>query len=205
MKTLQTTIIVLVALIALFTVACGDSEEETVVEPTPEPTVAPTPAPPTPVPPTPTPEPVMAPADSTDGDAMAMTFDVPEFGPETTGMDVAQALFSEEEIACIQSTLGPEASAAVLSTNVLDPEAAGSTVVFGECLGPESAVTLFLAGFQGAAGGALSESTLNCIGNAVAPHYEVLFAEELDPAVMFSFIPCLSPEEMAALQSLAPQ
>ena len=203
---MRTTLMVLVALVALLAIACGDSEEAAVVEPTPEPTVAPTPEP-TPVPPTPTPEPVTAPADSTDamGSSGDMTFTVPDFGPETTGMDVAEALLSEEEIGCIQSTLGPEASAALLTANVLDPAAAGSTAVFGECLTQENSVTLFLAGFQGATGGALSEETLNCIGNAVAPHHTILFAEELDPAVVFGFLPCLSPDEMAALQSLAPQ
>ena len=201
---MRTTLMVLVALVALLAIACGDSEEAAVVEPTPEPTVAPTA---TPVPPTPTPEPVMAPADSTDamGSSDDMTFTVPDFGPETTGMDVAEALLSPEEIACVQSTLGPEASAALLAANVLDPAAAGSTAVFGECLTQENSVTLFLAGFQGATGGALSEETLNCIGNAVAPHHTILFAEELDPAVVFGLLPCLSPDEMAALQTLAPQ
>ncbi len=205
MKTLRTTIIVLVALVALLAVACGDSEEETVVEPTPEPTVAPTPVPPTPVPPTPTSEPVMAPADSTDGDATAMTFDVPDFGPETTGQEIADAFFSPEEISCITTAIGPEGVQALLGANVLDPAAQGSTEVFGECLTQENSVTLFLAGFKAAAGGAFDEDTLNCIGNAIAPNYKALFAAETDPAVMFGILPCLSPEQMTALSGLAPQ
>lgn len=213
MKTLRTVMIVLVALVALLAVACGDTEEETVVEPTPEPTVAPTPVPPTPVPPTPvppTPEPATD-ASSTPGtddmptEAMAMTFDVPEFGPETTGQDVADALFSPEEITCITSALGPEGSQALLEAKVLDPAAQGSTMVFGECLTQENSVVLFLAGFNAAAGGMLGEDTLSCVGNAIAPHYKVLFAGETDPSVMFGILPCLSPEEMTALQGLAPQ
>ena len=214
MKTLRTTIMVLVAVVALLAVACGDSEEETVVEPTPEPTVAPTPVPPTPVPPTPEPEPTAEPA--TDGvpstgtgdmptDAMAMTFDVPDFGPETTGQEIADAFFSPEEISCITTAMGPEGVQALLAANVLDPAAQGSTEVFGECLTQENSVTLFLAGFKAAAGGTLDEDTLNCVGNAIAPNYKVLFAGETDPAVMFGILPCLSPEQMTALSGLAPQ
>ena len=132
-----------------------------------------------------------------------MTFTVPDFSAETTGMEVAEALFTQEEQGCIRAALGDEAAAALLSSKVLDPAVAGSTAVFGECLSQETSVTLFLAGVKAVAGGALSESTLNCIGNAVAPNYAVLFTEELDPVVMFSFIPCLSPEELAALTALA--
>ncbi len=207
-NTLRTTLVVLVALVALIAVACGDSSEETVVEPTPEPTVAPTPIPPTPepTPVTPMPEPqTETGTGDTQTDAMVMTFDVPEFGPETTGMDVAEALLSPEEIACVQSTLGPEASAALLAANVLDPTMAGTTDVFGECLTQENSVTLFLAGLQGVAGGTLSEETLNCAGNAAAPYHTDLFAEETPPAVTFGVLPCLSPEEMEALLSAAPQ
>ena len=211
MNILRTTLLALFVMVALLAVACGDSEDAAVVEPTPVPTVAPPPTPePTPVPPTPTPEPVMVPADSTDGAGTApaagsMTFNVPNFGPETTGMDVAEALLSAEEIACVQSTLGPEASAALLAANVLDPAAAGSTEVFGECLTQENSVTLFLAGLQGVAGGTLSEETLNCAGNAVAPYHTVLFAAETPPEVTFGVLPCLSPEEMEALMSAAQQ
>jgi hypothetical protein len=200
-------ILVLIALFALFAVACGDSEEDTVVDPTPEPTVAPTSTPePTPEP-TATPEPPPAPDAPTAPvapDAPAKTYDVPDFGPETTGQDIADALFSPEEITCITSALGPEGSQALLEANVLDPAAQGSTGVFGECLTEENSVVLFLAGFKAASGGALGEDTLNCVGNAIAPHYKVLFAGETDPAVMFGILPCLSPEEMTALQSMAP-
>lgn len=195
---LRTTLPTLLVLVALLAVACGDSGEDAAPDPTPEPTVAPTPEP------TPIPQ-VTAPAADAQAGAAAMTFDVPEFTTETTGMEVAEALLSQEELDCVQSSLGPEASAALLSSNVLVPEAAGATGVFGECLSQENSVTVFLAGMQAATGGALSESTLNCIGNGVAPHHAVLFTEELDPAVMFALLPCLQPEEIAALQTLAPQ
>ena len=195
-KFLPTALIVLVALIALMAMACGGDDPE----PTPEPAPTATP-PPTPTPPTPTPEPTPVPeADAAPG-APAMTFTVPDYSAETTGMEVAEALFSEEEMSCIQSALGPEASAALLTANVLDPAAQGSTAVFGECLTQENSVTLFLAGFKAATGDTLNDETLNCIGNAVAPHHAVLFAEELSPEVMFSFLSCLSPEQMAAMQA----
>ena len=199
MKTLQTTVLVLIALVAMLAVAaCGSDEPE----PTPVPTVAPTATPeptatPTPEPPPP-PE---APSAPTAPDAPAMTFTVPDYTAETTGMEVAEALFSEEEMSCIQNALGPEASAALLTANVVDPEAQGSTAVFGECLTQQNSVTLFLAGFKSATGGLLDEESLNCIGNAVAPYHAVLFAEELAPEVMFSFLSCLSPEQLAAMQA----
>lgn len=202
-KFLRTTLIALVACAALLAVACG-SEEAAEVEPAPEPTVAPTPVPPTPTPePTPEPEPTTAPV-TAPAPSAAMTFDVPDFGPETTGQDVADALFSPEEVSCITTALGPEGSQALLEANVLDPARQGTTEVFNECLTQENAVVIFLAALKASAGGQMGEDTLNCVGNAIAPHYEVLFAGETDPAVMFGILPCLSPEEMAALASLAP-
>ena len=205
MKTLRTTIIVLVALVALLAVACGDSEEEMVVEPTPEPTVAPTPAPPTPVPPTPTPEPVMAPADSTDGDATAMTFDVPDLGLDATGQDIVDQVLSEEETACVRAAVGEQAYAGMLQMPVLDPSAeVTGGAVLGPCLSKESAIVFFLIGFNAVTGGTIADETLNCIGNGLLPLDVDILAAEPDPSVMFAFVPCLSPEEMQALSSLAP-
>ena len=138
-------------------------------------------------------------------DAMDMTFEVPGFGPDTTGQDVAEALLSQEEVACVTSALGPEATQELLTMKVLDPAAAGATAVFGECLTQENSVSLFLAGFKGVLGGEMSDDTANCIGNSVWPHHKILFEETLDPSVVFGFIPCLSPDEMTALQALLPQ
>lgn len=209
MRTLRTTFLALFVVVALLAVACGDSEEDTVVEPTPEPTVAPTPIP-TPVPPTPVPPTAVPAAADTMTDTPAvepgsMTFDVPDLPPDVTGQQVVDSLFSEEEQSCLKGALGEDAYEMLLQMSVLDPAAQGATAVFGECLTQENSVLLFLAGMSGATGGAISDETLNCIGNTVAPNHSVLFAEDLDPTVMFSFLPCLQPDEMAALASFAPQ
>ena len=205
MKTLRAMLIGFVALVALMAIACGDSEDTTVVEPTPEPTVAQTPTPePTP---TPTPEPP-TPATGTAGtqtDTTGMTFTVPEFSADVTGKDIVEVMFSEDEQSCIREAIGDDAYAMLLESNPLGPAAQGTTTIFGECLSQETSVTLFLAGFQVVAGGAISDASMTCVGNAVAPHHAVLSAAELDPAVEFGFLPCLTPEEMAALQALAPQ
>ena len=200
MKTPWVTLIALLALVALTAMACGEETPEPT--PTPVPTVAPTPTPtPTPAPPTPTPTAAAA----TQPSAPAMTFDVPEFPPALTGKDLAEALFSEEEQTCIREAVGEDAYAVLLESNPLSPEAQGSTTFFGECLSQETAVVLFLAGFQGAAGGQISADSLNCIGNAALPYHAVLFEAELDPAVQFSLIGCLTGQEMQILQRLATQ
>ena len=197
MKTPWAPLIALLALVALTAMACGEETPEPT--PTPVPTVAPTPTP-TPVPPTPTPTPAAA-AEPT---APPVTFTVPEFSPDVTGQDIAE-LFSEEEQTCIREAIGEDAYAMLLESNPLTPEAQGTTSFFGECLSPETGVVLFLAGFQSAAGGAISENSLNCIGNAALPHHAVLFEAELDPAVQFSLIGCLTGQEMQVLQRLTTQ
>ena len=198
MKTPWAPLIALLALVALTAMACG--EETPDPTPTPVPTVAPTPTPtPTPVPPTPTP------AAAAEPTAPAMTFTVPEFPPGVTGQEIGDTLFSEEEKGCVRDAIGEDAYAMLLESSPLTPEAQGTTAFFGECLAPETAVTLFLAGFQAASGGALSENSMNCIGNAALPHHAVLFEEELDPAVQFSLIACLTGQEMQALQALTTQ
>ena len=82
MKTLRATLAVLFALVVLMAMACGDSEETTTVESTPEPTPAPTVAPtPIPVPtvaPTPIPEPT---ATATAETPAGATFTMPEIPP----------------------------------------------------------------------------------------------------------------------------
>ena len=198
MKTPWALLIALLALVALTAMACGEETPEPT--PTPVPTVAPTPTP-TPVPPTPTPTPAAA-AEPT---APPMTFTVPEFPPDVTGQHIADTLFTEEEQTCIRDAVGEDAYAVLLESNPLTPEAQGSTTFFGECLSPETAVVLFLAGFQGATGGAISENSLNCIGNEALPHHAILFEEELDPAVQFSLIGCLTGQEMQVLQRLTTQ
>ena len=200
MKNPWAPLIALLILGALTAMACGEETPEPT--PTPVPTVAPTPTPtptPTPVPPTPTPAAMAEPT------APAMTFTVPEFPPDVTGADVAETLFSEEEQGCIREAIGEDAYATLLESNPLSPEAQGSTAVFGMCLSPETAVVIFLAGFQGATGGALSENSMNCIGNAALPHTATLFEEELDPGIQFALLGCLTGQEMQALQRLATQ
>ncbi len=208
MKKLQTTILVLLALVALFAVACGDSEEETVVDPTPEPTVAPTPVPPTPVPPTPVPEPTAAPADAmpdTSAAPAAMTFDVPDLDLGATGQDIVDNLLTEEEATCVRTAIGDQAYEALLQSPVLDPSAdVTGGEVLGPCLSKESTVLFFLAGFNAATGGTIADETLNCIGNGLLLLEVDILSAEPDPSVMFAFVPCLSPEEMAALTALAP-
>ncbi|MDE2802229.1 MAG: hypothetical protein OXK21_05055 [Chloroflexota bacterium] len=208
MKNLRTTILVLLALVALFAVACGDSEEETVVEPTPEPTVEPTPVPPTPVPPTPVPEPTAAPTDAmpdTPAAPAAMTFDVPNLEQGATGQDIVDNLLTEEEATCVRNNIGDQAYQTLLQSPVLDPSAdVTGGQVLGPCLSKESTVLFFLAGFNAATGGTISPETLNCIGNGLLPLEVDILSAEPDPSVMFAFVPCLSPEEMAALTALGP-
>ena len=198
MKTPWAPLIALLALVALTAMACGEETPEPT--PTPVPTVAPTPTP-TPVPPTPTPTPAAA-AEPT---APSMTFTVPELPPDVTGQYIADALFSEEEQTCIREAVGEDAYAMLLESNPLDPAAQGSTTFFGKCLSQQTSVVLFLAAFQGAAEGAISENSLNCIGNAALPHHAVLFEAQLDPAVQFSLIGCLTGQEMQVLQRLTTQ
>ena len=197
MKTPWAPILALLVLVALVAVACGEEEPE----PTPVPTPTPMPTPtPTPVPPTPTPT-AAAMAEPT---APAMTFTVPQFTAASTGEEIAE-LFSEEEKACISGEIGADAYAMLLESTPLNVEAQGTTAFFGKCLTPETSVVLFLAGFQTAAEGAISENSLNCIGNAALPHAAVLFEAELDPAVQFSLIGCLTGQEMQVLQRLTTQ
>ena len=125
--------------------------------------------------------------------------------PTRNWVMLEEVMFSEDEQSCIREAIGDDAYAMLLESNPLDPAAQGTTTIFGECLSQETSVTLFLAGFQVVAGGAISDASMTCVGNAVAPHHAVLSAAELDPAVEFGFLPCLTPEEMAALQALAPQ
>ena len=202
MKTLRATLAVLFALVVLMAMACGDSEETTTVESTPEPTPAPTVAPtPIPVPtvaPTPIPEPT---ATATAETPAGATFTMPEIPPGATGKDVVAAMLSEAEQTCIREAIGADAYALLLESNPLDPAAQGSTTFLGACLSQETAVIFFLAGLQTATGGAISDTTLACIATAVAPHHALLFEDELDPVVTFGFLPCLQPEEMAALQA----
>lgn len=204
-KFLRTTLIALVACAALLTIACG-SEEATEVEPTPEPTVAPTPVPPTPTPePTPEPEPTAAPV-TEPAPSAAMTFDVPDLSLGATGQDIVDHVLTEEEATCVRNAVGEAAYAGLLQMPVLDPSAemTGGDVI-GPCLSKESAVLFFLTGFNAATGGMIADDTLNCIGNGLLPLEVDILAAEPDPSVMFAFVPCLSPEEMAALSSLAPQ
>ncbi len=197
MKTRWVLLMALLALVAVIAVACGEEEPE----PTPTPVPTPTPTPtPTPVPPTPTPTPAAA-AEPT---APAMTFTVPAFTAEVTGAEIAE-LFNEEEQNCIRDEIGADAYTMLLESKPLTPEAQGTTAFFGKCLSPETAVVLFLAGFQSAAEGAISENSLNCIGNAALPHSAVLFEAQLDPAVQFSLIGCLTGQEMQVLQRLSTQ
>ena len=198
MKTPWVTLVALLALVALTAMACGEETPEPT--PTPVPTVAPTPTP-TPVPPTPTPTPAAA-AEPT---APAMTFDVPAFTAEVTGQEIADTLFNEEEEACVREAIGEDAYAMLIESQPLTPEAQGTTSFFGQCLTPETGVVLFLAGFQAAAEGAISENSLNCIGNAALPHHAVLFEAELDGAVSFALIACLTGQEMQVLQALSTQ
>ena len=208
-KFLRTTLIALVACAALLAVACG-SDEADEVEPTPEPTVAPTPVPPTPtpeptpVPPTPEPAADTAPTAGT-GDAMAMTFDVPDLSLGATGQDIVDHVLTAEEATCVRNAVGEAAYAGLLQMPVLDPSAemTGGDVL-GPCLSKEGAVLFFLTGFNAATGGMIADETLNCIGNGLLPLEVDILAAEPDPSVMFAFVPCLSPEEMAALSSLAP-
>lgn len=203
-KFLRTTLIALVACAALLAVACG-SEEATEVELTPEPTVAPTPVPPTPTPePTPEPEPTAAPV-TEPAPSAAMTFDVPDLSLGATGQDIVDHVLTEEEATCVRNAVGEEAYAGLLQMPVLDPSAemTGGDVI-GPCLSKESAVLFFLTGFNAATGGMIADDTLNCIGNGLLPLEVDILAAEPDPSVMFAFVPCLSPEEMAALSSLAP-
>ena len=194
----------LIALVALLAVACG-SEEATEVEPTPEPTVAPTPVPPTPTPePTPEPEPTVAPV-TAPAPSDAVTFDVPDLSVGATGQEIVDHVLTEEEATCVRNAVGEAAYAGLLQMPVLDPSAemTGGDVI-GPCLSKESAVLFFLTGFNAATGGMIADETLNCIGNGLLPLEVDILAAEPDPSVMFAFVPCLSPEEMAALSSLAP-
>lgn len=210
MKRVQATVLVLFALVALFAVACGDSEDETVVDPTPAPAVAPTPVPPTPTPeppaePTPAPA---APADAmpdTPAEPAAMKFDVPKLGLDATGQDIVDNLLTEEEAMCVRTNVGDEAYEALLKSPVLDPTAdVTGGEVLGPCLSKESSVVFFLTGMNAAIGGMLGDETLNCIGNGLLPLDADILAAETDPSVMFAFFPCLSSEEMAALTAVAP-
>lgn len=205
MKLLRWTLIALVVCAALLAVACG-SEEAAEIEPAPEPTAAPTSTPePTA---TPTPEPPPAPEAPTPPvapEAPVMTFDVPDLPPDATGQDIVDNLLTEEEATCVRDTIGDAAYAGMLQANVLDPnsEVTGGQVL-GPCLSKESAILFFLAGMSGLTGGAISDESLNCIGNALWPLEVNLFAAEPDPSLAFAFLPCVTPEELVALTSLAP-
>ena len=207
MKTFQTAVLVLIALVAVLAVACGDSGEETVVDPTPEPTVAPTSTPePTPEP-TATPEPPPAPDAPTAPvapDAPAMTFDVPKLTPDATGQDIVDNVITEDEAKCVREAIGDEAYQGLLQVSILDPNSATTGEVLEPCLSKESAVLFFLTGFSAATGGMIGDDTLNCIGNNLLSLETDLLAAETDPSVMFAFVPCLTPEEMAALTAIAP-
>lgn len=203
LKTLRTTFLVLIALATVLAVACGESGEEAVVDPTPEPTVAPTSTPE----PTPTPEPPPepeAPAAPVAPDAPAMTFDVPELAPDATGQDIVDNLLSEEEATCVREAVGDEAYQGLLQANLLDPAADVTGEVLEPCLSKETTVLFFLAGFSAATGGMIADETLDCIGNNLLSLEADLLAAEPDPSVMFAFVPCLTPEEMAALTAIAP-
>ena len=199
-----TVLLVLVCIVAFAFSACGSEE----LDPTPVPTVAPTPTA-TPVPPTPTPEPTPEPAADpapSTGTGDAMTFDLPDLPANATGQDIVDKVLTEEEATCVRTSIGDDAYAVLLQTNVLDPSAelTGGQVL-GPCLSKETAIVFFLTGMNAATGGVISDEALNCIGSGLLPLEVDLFAPEPDPSVMFAFLPCLSPEELGALTAAAPQ
>ncbi len=174
--------------------ACGGDPDPTATTPptaaptaTPEPTATPVPTP-TPVPPTPVPatlEPTAMPVSPSAGE-----FSV-ELTPATRWQELFDA-FTEPERECISSELGDDLMQTISSQRVMS-ESGGETSIpsIFRCLSKETASTLFLATFQGQAGG-LNEEAEQCLRDLLL---------EIDVAgILAASMPGAKPSDMEAMQ-----
>ena len=186
----RTVAVVALSLVAVIAVAACSPDPTSTPVPTPLPTETPTPIPPTE---TPTPEP--APVGSID-DLV--------FNETTTGRDV-MAFFSEDEVACVRSTLGDDVFNMLIDTPVMG--GSGTTPDFPfECLTPENTTGFGVAMISAQAGG-LSAESRSCIKDVAAANPGVLGFQEPTSesdfaALLASGIEmqlCLTDEEAMAL------
>ena len=186
----RTVAVVALSLVAVIAVAACSPDPTSTPGPTPLPTETPTPIPPTA---TPTPEP--APVGSID-DLV--------FNETTTGRDV-MAFFSEDEVACVRSTLGDDVFNMLIDTPVMGGSETTPDFPF-ECLTPENTTGFGVAMISAQAGG-LSAESRSCIKDIAASNPSVLGFQEPTSesdfaALLASGIEmqlCLTDEEAMAL------
>ena len=157
----RTVAVVALSLIAVIAVAACSPDPTSTPVPTPLPTETPTPIPPTA---TPTPEP--APVGSID-DLV--------FNETTTGRDV-MAFFSEDEVACVRSTIGDDAFNMLIDTPLMGGSETTPDFPF-DCLTPENTAGFGVAMISTQAGG-LSAESRSCIKDVVAANPSVLGFQE---------------------------
>ncbi len=186
----RTVTVVALSLIAVIAVAACNPDPTSTPVPTPLPTETPTPIPPT-EPPTPEPAPVGS-------------IDDLVFNETTTGRDV-MAFFSEDEVACVRSTIGDDAFNMLIDTPLMGGSETTPDFPF-ECLTPENTTGFGVAMISAQAGG-LSAESRSCIKDVAAanprvfgfqePTTESEFAALLASGIEMQL--CLTDEEAMAL------
>ena len=184
-------ITLMLLLLAAFAAACSD--------PTPTPTATPRPTPtptatatPTPVPPTPTPT-AMA-----EQEPQAPSGDL-EITSDTTVGELMAAL-SEEELACVQQTIGADTFALIQDLPLASVPP--GVELPDQCFTPETSINMSIA-FMSAEAGGLSADTRDCIAALAAEDPSVLGIGEppADPAALFGTAirmqSCMTDEEAA--------
>ena len=188
-RTLNPLLLILTAALIALALACG-----TAAEPTPTSTPVPPTATATPVPPTPTPEPTATPESMSDS--------MPMLAANATWQDVFDALFTDDETACLRDTVGEEIFTAMAARPFLEQVMQDADMTpFTNCLSRESQVDLYLTTISGVSGGSLSDESLGCLRAGLIDMEEELFADgDLPPTVAVLFLNCLSEDELASFQ-----
>ncbi len=190
----RTVAVVALSLVAVIALAACNPDPTSTPVPTPVPTSTPLPtSTPTPIPATATPTP-----------EHAGSIDDLVFNETTTGRDV-MAFFSEDEVACVRSTLGDDAFNMLIDTPLMGGSETTPDFPF-ECLTPENTTGFGVAMISAQAGG-LSAESRSCIKDVAAANPSVLGFQEPTTESEFAALLasgiemqlCLTDEEAMAL------
>ena len=186
-RTLNPLLVILAAALIALSLACGTAAEPTA-------TVTPVPPTPTATPIPPTPEPTATP--------VSMSDSMPMLATNATWQDLFDALFTDEETACVRDAVGEEIFTAMTARPFLEQVMQDIDMTpFTNCLSRESQVDLYLTTISAVSGGSLSDESLSCLRAGLIDIDDELFADgDLPPTVAVLFLNCLSEDELASFQ-----
>ena len=153
-RTLNPLLVFLAAALIALSLACGTAAEPTATA--------------TPVPPTPTATPI-PPTPTATATPASVPDSMPMLAANATWQDLFDALFTDEETACVRDAVGEEIFTAMTARPFLEQVMQDIDMTpFTNCLSRESQVDLYVTTISGVSGGRLSDESWHACGQALS-------------------------------------